>query len=187
MAHLELTLTRLDAATIREARRGDLAAFARIYQTFADLVNNVAYRIVGNREDAEEITQEVFLLVYRKLDRFQFQSSLKTWIYRIAVNTALTRRKQRSVEAERRENYERSVADRVRLDRTDPTPAANDRVQALLDRLPPEQRACLILRSIEGLSYQEIAEALEVNLNTVRSRLKRARENLMAGQEEEHP
>lgn len=168
---------------IAAAAEGDTGAFEKIYRATADYVYTIALRIVGNGADAEEVTQDVFLKVHRKLGRFRFDSSLSTWIHRIAVNNAISavrrisRRRARQVEfddavsrsdchAARRESLER---ERNEL-----------RVRSMLEALNPDQRACIVLREMQGMRYQEIADTLGTNINTVRSRLKRARETLLA-------
>ncbi len=173
-------MNKIDEPTIERARRGDHRAFAAIYHAFAALVFSVALRISRVWQDAEEITQEVFVNLFRKFSQFGFQSSLKTWLYRIAVNTALNARRSHLREDARRLVYEKTAI----LREAGPDPAvrlqAEEEANALLDLLPQEQRVCIVLRTIEGLSYQEIAEVLEININTVRSRLKRGRETLLA-------
>lgn len=153
-------------------------AFAQLYRASSSFVFTLAYRIAGNREEAEEITQDVFLRIHRYLRNFQFRSSFKTWLYRIAVNTALNAHKRLRKERTRRadvDDIENIVAAPQRHD----DPGARDMLNSLLDRLNPDQRACITLREIEGLSYEEMAQVLGVNLNTVRSRLKRARAALV--------
>lgn len=165
---------------IRKAAAGDMQAFEAIYQATSAFVYNVALRVTGNREDAEDVTQEVFLTMHHKLGEFRFQSSLKTWAYRITVNAAINASKKRSRGATVAIDdvpFEGAVESAVH--------AAADReaneglVNALLDSLNEDQRACVTLRSIEGLSYEDIARVLGVNINTVRTRLKRAREKMM--------
>ncbi len=142
----------------------------------------MAFRVVNNIDEAEEVTQEVFINVYRKLKSFKFKSSLKTWVYRIAVNMAIDYAKKRGKEQDHTVSYD----DYNKPDKTiDPVSEEIERAQheknisTLLDALSPDQRACIVLRSIEGLSYQEISESLNININTVRTRLKRAREKLI--------
>ncbi len=170
----------IDQPVIERAKAGDARAFAAIYHAYAALVFSVALRISRVWQDAEEITQEVFITLFRKFAQFNFLSSLKTWLYRIAVNTALNARRDHLREEARRLVYQKTAI----LRQGAPDPAAqvqaDAEANALLDLLPPEQRVCIVLRTIEGLSYQEIAEVLQVNLNTVRSRLKRGRETLLA-------
>lgn len=170
------------------ARDGDLKSFEEVYRATVDFVYNVAWRVVNNREDAEEVTQEVFLLIYQKLQGFRFESSFKTWVYRMTVNCAInflkrSARKNKTVPYEEASSVGSAAPE---------TTAEQDRehhqklIAYFLDALPAAQRACVVLRSVEGLSYQQIAEALGININTVRSRLSRARETLIALREEKH-
>ncbi len=169
--------------TIIEASEGSTEAFESIYKAYSGFVYNVAFRVVNNIDEAEEVTQEVFLTVYRKLKSFKFKSSLKTWVYRIAVNMAIDYAKKKSKQQDHTVLYENnnklnktidSVSEEIEREEQKKT------ISTLLEALSPDQRACIVLRSIEGLSYQEIAESLNININTVRSRLKRAREKLIA-------
>lgn len=168
---------------ITKASEGNMGAFEEIYKVASGFVYSVALRITNNPDDAQEVTQDVFIIIYKSLKKFRFRSSFKTWLYRVTVNTAINSYKKISKEMNRRDNYdiavERQCASRtteVALERKD-----NERVVAsLLNILNPEQRVCIILREIEGLSYKEISEVLKININTVRSRLKRAREALLA-------
>ncbi|HNW34442.1 MAG TPA: RNA polymerase sigma factor [Candidatus Ozemobacteraceae bacterium] len=165
---------------IERACSGDRKAFEEIYRAHSGMVYNVAFRMTGHLETAGEITQDVFMAVFRKLAQFRGQSKLKTWIYRITVNTALNLRRREAVEKERLRAY--AVEKKVLEPQVTPQPGDEpfDRVQELMMFLPPEQRVCMLLRSIEQLGYQEIADILEININTVRTRLKRARESLFA-------
>jgi RNA polymerase sigma-70 factor (ECF subfamily) len=159
---------------IEQAAAGDTDAFAHIYRLASGFVYTLAYRVAGNRQEAEEITQDVFLKIHRYLGTFGFRSSFKTWVYRIAVNAALT-----AYQRTRRDRTHR--VDLEKVEAVLPAPQAPDQREAreladrLLEKLNPDQRACLVLREIEGLSYEEMAQALGININTVRSRLKRAR------------
>ena len=168
---------------VRKAQGGDLEAFENIYKAASGFVYNVALRVVNNAQDAEEVTQDVFLNIHRHLRDFRFQCSFKTWAYRIAVNCAVNRVKSVIREKSRKKEYGNEL---VRAGKTiqggEPGGASRDReetVASLLDLLDVDQRACLVLRGIEGLSYKEIAGVLKVNINTVRTRLKRSREKLL--------
>jgi RNA polymerase sigma-70 factor (ECF subfamily) len=155
-----------------------MTAFREIYISAFDFISRVAYRMVDSREDAEDITQEVFVTVYRNLDRFRFESSLTTWLYRIAVNTSLNhiqKRKRQGAHVPLSDTHAATPAPLPSEDALDPQTVA-----AMLEQINPDQRACLILRSMEGLSYQEIAETLQIPVNTVRTRIKRGREAMMA-------
>lgn len=166
---------------LRKASLGDRDCFKVIYNSAGGFVYNVAWRVVGSKEDAEEVVQEVFLTVHRKLREFRFQSSFKTWVYRIAINHAINHAKKRdrnpTVEYDEATN---AVSVHPRAGEQMEQEAKEKLVHKLLNSLNPEQRACIVLRNLEGLSYDEIASSLGININTVRSRLKRAREALMA-------
>ena len=165
-----------------KAGQGDLNAFETVYKAASSFVYNVAYRVVGNKEDAQEVAQEVFVTVYHKLKDFRFESSFKTWVYRITVNQAINMAKKISKIRNKTTSFDESI---------DP-PSVEPQIEAhmeqehnektiagLLNILNPDQRACVVLRNIEGLSYEQIAQALHININTVRTRLKRAREKLL--------
>src|SRR3989338_7984914 len=164
---------------LRKASQGDLASFEVIYKATSEFVYNVAFRIVNQREDAEEVTQEVFLIVYQKLKSFRFESSFKTWVYRITANSAINFAKKNG---KKTMEYNEQVAGTVQNDTHKEIEREHQGkiVEQLLEAINPEQRACVTLRNMEGLSYQEIAKVLRININTVRSRLKRAKEKLLS-------
>ncbi len=168
--------------TVRRVAQGDEAAFESMYRTFSGFVYRVSFRMLDNTTDAEEIVQDVFVQIFRQLGEFRFESSLKTWIYRITINTSLNFRKKRSSHRDRVKKYQENVSLLEQEERPCYTQEDDNKMQVaqLLKELNPEQRTCIILRNIEGLSYEEIAQTLEVNINTVRTRLKRAREKLIA-------
>jgi RNA polymerase sigma-70 factor (ECF subfamily) len=161
---------------------GDPAAFAEIYRAHAEMVYNLALRLSGDPERAADLSQEVFLRVHRHLGKFRGRSSLRTWIYRVTLNhcrSRLGRRRlpTRSLTAEgerlavladpRRGPEERALAgDQGR------------RIAAALAHLPPPFREAVVLRDLEGLAYEEIAEVLGVRIGTVRSRIARGRRQL---------
>ena len=180
-------MTDISEETIRKAAQGDLEAFEAIYKAHFGFVSNVAFRVVNRVEDAEEVTQEVFLNIYHKLKTFRFESSLKTWIYRMTFNCAINYAKK--IAKHRHQMVEYTDA----LEIQDSSDNVREKVNAeyhekliadLLGELNPQQRACIVLRSIEGLNYQEIAHVLKIPINTVRSRIKRAREAMMARKNE---
>lgn len=171
---------------ILKAMDGDIEAFKGIYGRLAGYVFSVSYRITGNREDAEEVTQDVFLTVHRKLSSFGFRSAFTTWIYRVTMNAAITIYRKRS--RERKRNVGLDAAGDAALKtpaKDDPSISlqkreAGDMIRVLLENLPEQQRICIILKDLEGLKYEEIAEVLNVNINTVRSRLNRGRKKLIS-------
>lgn len=169
---------------IEKAAEGDMSAFEEIYRAFSSTVYTIAANVTRNNEDAEEVTQDVFVKVARKLPEFKFESSFGTWIYRITMNAAINAYKTRA-----RQRQKTAAIDEVG-DIADPgSGAARDeidrqgaaaKIARLLGSLNQDQRACIVLREIEGLDYKEIAEVLKIPLNTVRTRIKRAREALVA-------
>jgi len=175
----------LSLELIEKAGQGDIAAFEEIYRQTSGFVYNVAFRVTGNNHDAAEVTQDVFMKAYRSLKNFEYRSSLKTWLYRIAVNLAINHYRKNARHAQGRVEFD-PASDYGYDYKTDPAAQIIEKeererkVVSLLDALEPEQRVCIVLREIEGLSYEEIAGALKININTVRSRLSRAREKLLA-------
>ena len=169
---------------IEMAALGDRAAFEEIYKAFSSIIYTVAINITRNRQDAEEVTQDVFVKIYRGLKNFKFSSSFGTWVYRIAMNAAINMHRARS----RRNTLTTLIEDinilpdvaqagaKDAIERQD----AKLKVAMMLEGLSTEHRSCIVLREIEGLDYKEIADVLGIPLNTVRSRLKRAREALVA-------
>ena len=172
---------------IEQAQAGDRAAFERIYKAASGFVYNVALRITNNHQEAEEVAQDVFLKIYHHLKDFAFRSSFKTWAYRITVNTALNAYKKTARGLRGRQDFDTVIETQPAPDNTQQQVIQQEerllnqaRLEALLNKLNVAQRTCIVLREIQGLSYQEISRVLKINLNTVRSRLKRAREALMA-------
>lgn len=169
---------------IEKAGMGDMGAFEEIYKVFSPAVYTIALGITRNRQDAEEATQDVFVKIFRTLNSFKFRSSFGTWIYRIASNAAINiynaraRHRRRASGIDGLESIPDSKSENAR-DAIQRESAAIE-VSALLKVLNPEQRSCIVLRELQGLGYSEIAETLRVPVNTVRSRLKRAREALVA-------
>lgn len=164
-----------------KASQGDMQAYEHVYKTTNSFVYNVAFRVVNNREDAMEVTQEVFLIIYHKLKSFRFESSFKTWIYRITSNCAINYAKKSS--RTKTVPFEEALGEgsvlsdvQTKMDQEH----QEQLIEKLLGELNPDQRACVVLRDIQGLSYEQIAQALNININTVRSRLKRSREKLLS-------
>jgi len=168
---------------IIQAADGDMAAFEAIYKASSGFVYNIALKVTNNRDDADEVTQDVFVKIFNSLKSFGFRSSFKTWIYRIAANTAINHAKSAFRHRRSKVEYDPVIHDVQAPDTTKLEPdteEARDKVARLLDALDPDQRAVLVLRELEELDYRAIADTLNININTVRSRLKRAREKLIA-------
>lgn len=169
--------------TIIRAAEGDMNAFEEIYRIASSYVYTIAFRVTSSREDAQEVTQDVFLSVHKNLKKFQFKSSFKTWIYRITTNTAINAYRKRSKERGRKVSFDDDISTHdpaeTKMEQTFDMQHNEALVRAMLAGLPSDQRVCVILKDIEGLKYKEVAVALKIKINTVRSRLKRAREKLM--------
>ena len=171
-------------ATIEMAARGDTTAFEEIYKQCSSTVYTIALGVTRNRQDAEEATQDVFVKVFHGLKNFRFSSSFNTWLYRIAINTAINIYRKHARHGAALLQYDelkdtRKVVPDTQEEEADRGDVAA-RVAALLDNISPEHRSCIVLREIEGLNYKEMAGVLSIPLNTVRSRLKRAREAIIA-------
>ena len=181
----------VERALVDQCRRGDGEAFSRLVALHEGMVFSLAARLLGDAEEARDLSQEVFLQVYRHLHRFEGRSSLKTWIYRIVVNQARNRqrwwrrrRKERAcpLEAltaaeEARVSAQASADEESPFERLSREERAR-RVQSALLDLPFPHRTVLVLREVEGLSCDAIAASLGLPEGTVKSRLSRAREAL---------
>jgi RNA polymerase sigma-70 factor, ECF subfamily len=180
-----------DRELVRACRRGDKEAFRELVERYQRKIVAVALGMVHNREDAIEIAQETFVKAYENLHKFKGESSFYTWLYRIVVNRAIDfqRRERRhpTVWLEDRafaggtgEPYEETLKEE-RL--TDPYQEASaheigDRVREAIDELTPDHKAVILLREVEGLSYDEISRVMQCSKGTVMSRLHYARKKL---------
>jgi len=167
---------------LERASCGDTSAFEQVYKAASGFVYNIAFKITRNSADAEEVTQDVFMKIYHSLRDFQFRSAFKTWVYRITANTAINRYRKSTRESKYKADDNSIIESFPGSSSTAEGAIQSDneaRLNALLGMLTPEHKACLLLREIEGLSYQEIAASLKIPVNTVRSRLKRARQALL--------
>lgn len=171
-----------DALLIDETLQGDSAAFGQLVSRYQDRLYNSLVHLLGSADGAQDAVQDAFVQAYVKLESFERASTFYTWLYRIAFNMAISRRRRQRPTAsieQARELVGEEPADR--------TPAPGERleqqeraaqVRAALDRLSPEHRSILVLREIEGCAYEQIAEVLDVPVGTIRSRLHRARQQL---------
>jgi len=183
-----------DAELLSAVRTGSEEAFDRLVSRYHASVYNLVYRIVGDASDAADTMQEVFLKVHRGLDRFQGQSSLKTWIFRIAVHEGCNyrrwwrrhRARETSLEDVFMSNDEGAgpnLGDMLSAKEKSPFEALADKetasaVDLALSRIPESYRTAVVLRDLEEFSYEEIADILQVSLGTVKSRVARGREGL---------
>ena len=180
-----------EAGLIERCLAGDEVANAALVFEHHRLVLGLATHLLGDREEALDLSQEVFLRVFRTLHRFRGHSSLRTWIFRIVVNQVRNRQRwwrrrarsnQISLDEHIREHGEIVLGrDACTPDRELARKELGARLKLALQRLPFEQRTALVLREIEGLKYEEIAFSLGLPVGTVKSRLTRARQALRVG------
>ena len=174
---------------VHRCRKGDGEAFARLMRLYEKRIFNYTYRMLGSKEEAEDLTQDIFVAAFRGMPRFRGEARFSTWLYRIALNQTRNRIKYLSrrnffarkarremVGSNQRAEYLETVAD------SGPSPEqwimAKDlasRVQACLEQLGHQAQQILVLRDVQGFSYEELSEMLSLNLGTVKSRLHRAR------------
>ncbi len=171
----------LDLAT--RHRYGDPKAFEEIYGRFAQMVFNLAYRMSGTAEEAEDLAQEVFLRIHRHLGRFNGRSALKTWVYRVTLNHCRSKLGRKRYPSQ--PLAEENDGEGVRLVDESRSPEdlalardAGRQVSLALRQVKPVFREAVVLRDLQGLSYEEIAEILKVRIGTVRSRIARGRDRL---------
>jgi RNA polymerase sigma-70 factor, ECF subfamily len=193
--NLNTTLTAEQEAVLEDHRlisslqAGDEIAYEQLIDRFQSPVYNLAYRLLNDQADASDVAQEVFLKIFRNVGSFRGDSSLRTWVYRIAVNESHNRRRwlfrHRRGETGIEDNFEDSESREKPLMDSGETPfdfTVNREAQVLLEEalaaINPVFRAAMVLREIEDMSYEEIADILQVSIGTVKSRIVRGREAL---------
>ncbi len=168
-----------DSELIHQINNGNEKAFTELIERYQNKVYNTAYRILGNHEDALDLAQESFIRIYKNLNKFQGKSSFSTWLFRITTNLCrdeLRKRKRKLVIQE--ENFSNIYQEEENPEKISLSRELNSLIQEKIDSLVPEQKVVFTLREFQGLSYQEIADILEVSMGTVKSRLSRARQAL---------
>jgi len=179
-----------EAALIQRCAAGDEDACSELVAEHQRMVYQLSLNLLGDHNEALDLSQEVFLRVFRTLHGFRGQSALRTWIYRIVVNQARNRQRWWR---RRHRSQQVSLDDHIHAHGELPAPGNGgspdrilgqkqlaDRIRESLDRLPFDQRTAIVLREIDGLSYEEIGFSLGIAVGTVKSRLARAREALRA-------
>ena len=176
-----------DAELVKRLKTGDREAFGALLRRYQGKVYRLAMNMTRSPQDAEEVTQDVFLAVYRKIGEFDGRAAFSTWLYRVASNAALMKLRGRrsephlSIEEEGPAfapdgHFARPVADWSELPEDRLLSAERRRVlEQAIDALPPDYKAVVVLRDVEGLSNQEVAEILGATVLAVKSRLHRAR------------
>jgi RNA polymerase sigma-70 factor (ECF subfamily) len=172
-----------DAECVRRVQKGDTDSFEILVRRHQKSIFNLVYRLLGDYDEAAEVAQEVFLSAYKSIDQFRGDANFSTWLYRIGLNHASTRRKSLN-NAQRRH---------VSLDGTkviddgavDPAKSfehkeIQQRVQQALNSLAPDDARIILLRDLQDVPYEDVAEMLDIPVGTVKSRLHRARQALKA-------
>ncbi len=175
-----------DRAWVEEARSGDARAFGRLVDAYQQRIYAIAFGIVRDRDEAWDVAQEAFVKAYQNLERFEDQSAFYTWLYRIAYNVSIDhvrerQRRARPAQQEPEAVVERSVG--AGVEAPDVTARRREIAGVLRDamsRLGEKHRAIIVLREVEGLGYDEMAEVLGISKGTVMSRLFHARQKLQA-------
>jgi RNA polymerase sigma-70 factor (ECF subfamily) len=180
-----------DAALVRAYQSGDRDAFDQLVIRHKDRVFTVCYWFLGDHAEASDSAQETFIKAFRSLKKFRSESSFSTWIYRIAVNTCKNRLKSSQYKKkkktlslnEQRGDSASTMFEKIADDCPSPMNELENKQRRIkiyeaIDALPPEQKSVVVLRDIQGLSYEEITDVTSFGMGTVKSRLARARQTL---------
>jgi RNA polymerase sigma-70 factor (ECF subfamily) len=169
-----------DAELLSRCRGGDLAAFEELYRQHGGRLYNLAYRMLGNAADAEDLTQEAFLLAYQKIDGFREDSALGTWLYRLTVNLCIDYLRSRAARQAR-------LTGPLEPDRLLPTrgtaresPVTRIDLEGAIASLPPGSRAAFLLHDVEGFEHREMADLLGIAEGTSKSQVHKARMRIRA-------
>ena len=178
-----------DVVLMQRVRKGDQAAFRELFAKHNEAIVNFAFRFVGNRHRAEELTQDAFLQIFRARSRYEAKARFTTYLYRVVTNLCLNelRRFEYHGKTEPLEGRPNEEGEASREFADDNVPEAEDllagvetgtRIQKVLDKLPANQKSALLLSRVEGLSYAEVAECLETTESAVKSLIFRATQTL---------
>lgn len=187
--HSEIQVSQGEALVVRLKEREE-NAFEEAFELYKDMVYSLALKLLSDKSEAYDVTQDVFLTLYKQIRRFRGESSLKTWLYRVTLNQAANRNRwwRRRFNSrfssvsitggfEERASIE-PISQDPSLDRQILSIEARKSIQDGLDALPFDQRAAVILRDVQQLTYEEIAATIGVSMGTVKSRISRGRERL---------
>jgi len=180
-----------DAELIKRFNQGEKEVFGILAKRYSGRAYQIAYGVLGSREDAEEVAQDVFVRIYKALPRFRGDARFSTWLYRIAMNLARNKyRWNKSRGAQRKVSLEETQEEEdnaygIQVPASEPSPDKQadltefqQNVMREIQNLPPLYKEALILRNVEEMSYEKIAEVLDCKLGTIKSRIARAREEL---------
>ncbi|MBQ8299990.1 MAG: sigma-70 family RNA polymerase sigma factor [Clostridia bacterium] len=172
-----------DEELVKKVKNGDVDAFEQIITKYEKKIFGLIYNMLRNENEVEDVAQEVFIKVYKNLDKFHGDSSLYTWIYKIATNLCLDQIKKRKeviyidekLQLDDGEVDFQLPSDEKLQDEIYEQKELKQKLEKCIDKLPERQKTMIVLRDIKGLSYDEIAEILDLKLGTVKSQINRAR------------
>lgn len=176
-----------DLQWVRKAQGGDKAAYGHLVNRYYEMVLAVSFGVLRERESSRDVTQDVFLKVFREIGKFREESRFKTWLYRVAMNAAIDEARKRRPQVSLDQTDASEDMEKMPFVLPDRSPGPREEVSAkerrsrvvkAIDKLSPDHRAVLVLREWEDLSYEEIADTLGIEIGTVMSRLFYARKKL---------
>ena len=170
-----------DAECVRRVQQGDTDSFEVLVRRHEKAIFNLVYRLLGNYDEAAEVAQEVFLSAFKSIHQFRGEANFSTWLYRIGLNHASTRRK--SLQTSQQRHIPLDGTEVIADGAVDPAKNVEhkeiqQRVQQALNSLDPEDARIVLLRDLQDIPYQDVAEMLDIPVGTVKSRLHRARQAL---------
>lgn len=175
---------------VERLKEGDEAAFEEVFRLYKDMIYGLAFRLLADKADAMDVAQDVFLTLHRKIHQFRGDCALKTWLYRVTLNQAANRnrwwkrrKKDRTISLGLDKGSDEAIPLEPGCDRPDQdhqlySQELQHALQDSLNALTFDQRAAVILRDVQGLTYEEIAQLLHAELGTIKSRIARGREKL---------
>ncbi|HEX2260643.1 MAG: sigma-70 family RNA polymerase sigma factor [Candidatus Binatia bacterium] len=170
-----------DAECVRRVQQGDTDSFEVLVRRHEKAIFNLIYRLLGNYDEAAEVAQEVFLSAFKSIHQFRGEANFSTWLYRIGLNHASTRRK--SLQSSQQRHIPLDGTEVIADGAFDPAKNVEhkeiqQRVQQALNSLDPEDARIVLLRDLQDIPYEDVAEMLDIPVGTVKSRLHRARQAL---------
>ena len=155
---------------------GDQRAFYLIVEDYKDEIFTLCFNLLSDYDEANDVAQDVFIKVYKSIGKFNFESKFSTWLYRVTVNTCISY--IHKVKKNRTVRVEESIDEINAIPAKDSSDKTTVAVKEALNKIPQKEKTILVLKDIDGFSYKEIAEILNINIGTVRSRISRARESM---------
>jgi RNA polymerase sigma-70 factor (ECF subfamily) len=177
----------IEEKLIKKAQKGNRKAFEKLILQHEDHIYAIALKVLKNEADAYDAAQEICLKIYQKIDQFKFESAFSTWVHRLAVNTAIDEYRKLKRKLQKEYSYDQPITEdggtmKDFIQDSGDTPESNlvrqEQIQMVweaLEKLKDEQKNIIIMKDLQGQSYQEISESLQINMGTVKSRLARSR------------